>query len=278
MKSTRTYRNLQRQTLALALGYVLLSWAGLRFFSPSWVLPVTTALLLVAVSWRLFRALHRQIGEQQFAEFRQLEALAGLYDTLDIHHPLPRMRHTAASPDFLHLLATEIFRRQPEIVVEVGSGTSTLVAAYCLKKLGRGRLVSLDHLARYADATRESLRAHGLGEFASVVHAPLRDYELDGASYSWYDDAALGDIDGIDLLIVDGPPQEVSSWARYPALPLLRERLAPAACVLLDDGARKDETAIVEAWRQRYGIAFDAVQTEKGAFVGQLEPGDDQAG
>lgn len=267
----KPYQTLKQQTLAIAVLFVIASSIGLFFFSSMVVILITASLAAVGLCWRLYRALHRQIGEQQFAEFRQMEALSGLYSTLDIQHPLPLTRNTAASPDFLHLLASEIFRIKPELIVEVGSGTSTLIAAYCLKKIGRGKIISLDHLEKYADITRQTILSHGLENYASVIHAPLKNYDLDGASYRWYDDAVLPDSDDIGLLIVDGPPKDVSAWARYPAIPLLGERLRPDASVLLDDGARRDETAIVAAWQDKYGLGYSIAPTEKGAFVCRFE-------
>ncbi len=266
----RTYKTFKQQSFGLALIYIAITLIGLHLFPGPTVAVVTTALFLVGLSWRLYRALHRQIGEQQFTEFRQSEALSALYNTLDIQQPLPQTRHTAASPDFLHLLANEIFRIKPEIIVEVGSGTSTLIAAYCLKKIGRGKIVSLDHLEKYADITLQTVKSHGLGDYAEVLHTPLKTYDIDGGSYQWYDDAKLAAVSRIDLLIVDGPPQNVNAWARYPAIPLLKDRLQQHSVVLLDDGGRPDETAIVASWRQRYGMEFSIESTEKGAFRGSL--------
>jgi len=262
----KPYQTLKQQTLAIAILFAISSLIGIYFFPAVNVILVTAPLAIVGVSWRLYRALHRQIGEQQFSEFRQLEALFGLYNTLDIEHPLPRTRHTAASPDFLHLLANEIFLNRPQSIVEVGSGTSTLVAAYCLKKLGRGKIISLDHLEQYADITRQTIKSHGLDDFAVVVHAPLREYVLNGASYQWYDDAAVEGVENIDLLIVDGPPHDASVRARYPAIPLLKEKLHKDSIILLDDGARQDETEIVAQWQQQYGLDYGAEPVEKGAF------------
>ena len=268
-----SYRSLKQQSLAIALLFILATWIGVALFDPWFIVPITAALGVTGIAWRLYRALHRQIGEQQFAEFRQLEALTGLYGSLDIGQPLPRTRKFAASPDFLHLLAGEIFRLKPGLIVELGSGTSTLIAAYCLKKIGRGRVVSLDHIELYADISRQAIESHGLAEFAEVINAPLKRYEIDGETYRWYDDTELAALDGIEVLIVDGPPHDVSKWARYPALPLLRDRLDSRALLLLDDGDRPDETAIVAAWERKYGIECRAEPAEKGAFICRLAGG-----
>lgn len=40
---------------------------------------------------------------------------------------------------------------RPELIVDTGSGVSTLVAAYALQKLGRGKVVALEHDRAYAN-------------------------------------------------------------------------------------------------------------------------------
>ena len=262
----KSYQTLKSQSLIIALLFVVSTLIGINFLPVAMVVPVTAALGMVGLSWRVYRALHRQIGEQQFNEFRQMEALSGLYGTLDIQHPLPRTRHTAASPDFLHFLANEIFRLRPQLIIEVGSGTSTLVAAYCLKKLGSGKIVSLDHLQKYADITRETVLSHQLQNFAEVLHAPLKDYDIDGKKHPWYDDSGLEQYGSIDLLIVDGPPMNVADRARYPAVPLLKHKLHKNSIILLDDGAREAETETVKLWKQQFDLDFSEQPMEKGAF------------
>ncbi|MGD2171008.1 MAG: class I SAM-dependent methyltransferase [Gammaproteobacteria bacterium] len=262
----KPYQTLKLQSLVLALLFVLVTLVGVRFFSPLVVILITASIGVVALSWRLFRALNKQIEIQQFKVFRQSEALAGLYGTLDIQRPLPRTRHRAASPDFLHLMAGEIFRLQPELIVEAGSGTSTLVAAYCLRKLGRGKIISFDHLEKYADISRETIDSHGLAEFAEVVYAPIREYEIEGRSCQWYDDTVLESIDRIDMLIVDGPPRNIAADARYAAVPLLIKKLHEKSIVLVDDGARPGEKEIVAKWKQNYGLHYTSELTEKGAY------------
>ena len=262
----KPYQILKLQSLVIIALFIAVTLIGIQFFSPLIVILITAPLGIVALSWRLFRALHRQIEIQQFKVFRQSETLAGLYGTLDIQHPLPSTRHRAASPDFLHLMAREIFRLRPELIVEAGSGTSTLVAAYCLKKLGRGKIVSLDHIDKYAVISRETIKAHGLDAFADVLYAPIKEYEIDGKKHLWYEDAELEAIERIDLFIVDGPPRNVAVDVRYPAIPLLINKLHENSVVLLDDGSRPGEKEIVSRWKQQYGLNYTAEPLEKGAF------------
>lgn len=263
----KPYQILKLQSLVITALFVAFTLVGIQFFPTLIVILVTAPLAVVALIWRLFRVLNRQINIQQFTVFRQSEALAGLYGTLDIQSPLPVTRRRAASPDFLSLMAREIFRLQPELIVEAGSGTSTLVAAYCLKKLGRGKMVSLDHIDKYAAITRDTIKVHDLDNFVDVLYAPIKEYEIDGKKHLWYDDAELQTIERIDFLIVDGPPQDIAEDVRYPAIPLLIDKLHENSIVLLDDGARPGEKEIVSKWKQQYGLHYSEEPMEKGAFT-----------
>lgn len=262
----KPYQTLKLHSLVIAILFIVFTLVGVQYLPSLIVILTTASLALTALSWRLYRALHRQIEIQQFKVFRQTEALAGLYNTLDIQHPLPTTRHRAASPDFLHLLAREIFRVQPEFIVEAGSGTSTLVAAYCLKKLGRGKIISLDHLEKYADISRQTIKSHGLDKFAEVRYAPIKEYEIDDKKYPWYDNTGLEALGRIDLLVVDGPPRNIAADARYPAIPILIDKLHENSIVLLDDGARPAEKEIVAQWKQKYGLDYTVEPMEKGAY------------
>lgn len=140
-----------------------------------------------------------------------------------------------------------------ENVVELGSGHSTILIARRLERLGRGRVVAFDHLAEFAGRTRAWIEAEGLSGRATVVHAPLEDRQVEGRTLPWYAAAALTPAlpSTIDLLVVDGPPSRIHRDIRWPSIPLLRDRLAPAAAVLMDDGDRPAERKAAHDWRDR---------------------------
>jgi hypothetical protein len=92
-----------------------------------------------------------------------------------------------------------------------------------------------------------------------VIDAPLRPDSLAAPGCGWYDRAALGELPpaGVGLLLVDGPPASPGSGAersRYPALPLLADRLAPGATVILDDALRDGERWVLERWERELAI------------------------
>lgn len=182
--------------------------------------------------------------------YTQIEGLLNLHSTLKPQRPLPPLRDWAVSPDFMTRAVTIVLDRRPATILECGSGTSTVYLALALRRIGRGSIVALEHKERFAEATRSLLAEHGLADIATVHHAPLRPVTIDGREWLWYDLAALEEVDSCELLVVDGPPRTVQKLARYPALPLLRDRLAPGAIVLMDDYRRDSERRTVRRWRK----------------------------
>jgi predicted O-methyltransferase YrrM len=158
----------------------------------------------------------------------------------------------AVEPDFLRLLASEL-SLNPDGVVELGSGASTILMAAVRRDRGGPPVISIDHDPSFAERTRAALRRAGLEQHAEVHVATLRHTTLNGRDVIWYDRRTLERVlpARIDLLIVDGPPSTVRR-ARWPAVELLSERLGDSCVVLLDDGRRRDETATAMLWARRH--------------------------
>jgi predicted O-methyltransferase YrrM len=191
---------------------------------------------------------------------------------LEITAEFPATRGWAASPDFLRELIHIIRRHSPQQIVEAGSGVSTLVSALALKKYGSGQITALEDEKGFANQTREYLRLHGVVDTANVVHAPLTKNKVDGEVVTWYDTKRIANIRSIDLLIIDGPPAFRNEEARWPALPLLEDRLEPEARILVDDGDREGEKQIVKDWCQRFEFESTYLPLEEGAYrLGRLK-------
>jgi predicted O-methyltransferase YrrM len=199
------------------------------------------------------RRIESRLGTELRQTFRQVEAIQNLSAMLPTTDVLPATRGWATSPDLLLVLVDQLIARRPSLVVECGSGASTLWLALALRRFGiDGRIVALDHDPAFAARTREFLARHGVSDLAEVRDAPLEDLSLGGGSYSWYARRAWKDLAGIDLLFVDGPPAATGAMARYPALPLLREALRPAATVVVDDLVVPDMQETVRLWLAEY--------------------------
>lgn len=155
----------------------------------------------------------------------------------------------AATPQTLLAMVGAVQSREGEVlVVECGSGTSTIWLAAAMRQRGSGRVVAVEHEAEFAEATREHLRRNHLEDWAEVRYAPLAPVTIGEATYDWYDVACFEDLRSIDLLFVDGPPWRTGENARYPAVPVLGERLAEGAMVVLDDVGRDQERVIARRW------------------------------
>ncbi len=212
--------------------------------------------VLAGESQRTFdtlRQVRADTGKDLRQTFRQLEALQNLNAVLPVSDVLPATRGWAASPDLLMVLVDAVITARPSLVVECGSGASTLWMALAMRRFGiDGRIIALDHDPVFGGNTREFLARHNVGDLAEVRDAPLESFSLDGQTYSWYARQAWDDLTGIDLLFVDGPPAATGHQARYPALPLLSGSLSPGATVVLDDLVVPDMQQVLRLWLDAY--------------------------
>jgi len=198
---------------------------------------------------RLGARVEREVKAEINQTFRQLEALQNLNAVLPPRDLLPATRVWAASPDLLVVLVDLVITERPTLVLECGSGASTLWLALAMRRFGiDGRIIALDHDPVFGGQTRDFLARHDVGDLAEVRDAPLESFSLGGETYSWYARRAWEDLTGIDLLFVDGPPATTGHQARYPALPLLSGSLSPVATVVLDDLVVPDMQKVLRLW------------------------------
>jgi predicted O-methyltransferase YrrM len=196
------------------------------------------------------------------AAMASLVNVVSILPQLDIKGVVPPFPHqgfeiTGEEAAFLFHL---IRRHRPKLVMELGSGSSTVLFAAALRANGSGRLISIEHDPAHAERTRTLLEQAELSDRAELLLAPLSDLQLGDRSFHWY---GLGSLlerltDKIDFLFVDGPPGKEQPLSRYPALPMLARHLSPRALVFVDDGAREDETLMVKLWREMENVTFQA--------------------
>lgn len=148
-------------------------------------------------------------------------------------------------------VVTAIMQSRPKLIVELGSGTSTVWLAHAAEQVC-ARLIAIEHMPDWADLTRSRLRGLGLDAVAEVRLAPLEDQLIDDKHAKWYAAEALEGLDGIDVLLVDGPPKRTGAEARRPALPRMASLLSDRAIIFLDDADRSDEQAAMDAWQKQW--------------------------
>lgn len=209
--------------------------------------------------------------------YSQIESLTWLQKRLSIKGELPPLRGWPVSPDFLLCLHKYITKEKPKLVVEFGSGASTLVIADALRQNGIGKLISFEHLSKYYEITNDYLTEEFLSPWVELRLEPLCKWDGDHLAnvskresekkLNWYPINALKDINGIDLVIVDGPPASTCSYARYPALPALYNSLNDGAQVWMDDSKRDEEKDITNFWSKEYNMDLTNFSLEKGLVV-----------
>ncbi|MFO8024265.1 O-methyltransferase [Thiohalophilus sp.] len=238
------------------LSIVILSLGIVTYFavkndSYHWIaitslLGVLVVITLVIGNFRRLRARVDELG-------RDGQSVVALYSILNPGIPLPELGGYALSANKAAKLMELALDKKPKLIVELGSGVSTLVLAYCLKKNGAGRIVSYDHDENFARITRENVEKHNLSEYVEVIHAPIGEVEIGNNKVKWYQ-IDINKIDeNIDFLFVDGPPRKTQEMARYPAMKFFDNKLESGAIVLLDDANRRDEIKIKELWIEESG-------------------------
>lgn len=196
------------------------------------------------------------LGLQESVEtevLTQLSGVVGVYSTLKPKVPFAPFGRSAVAGDCASRLVSLILSRRPRCVVEAGSGLSTVLIARALELLGEnGRILAFEHKVEWANATKQMLAEHGLQEWASVVHTPLVPTRIGDEVFQWYDTAAVALPGSIDLIFIDGPPGNSGSFARYPAGPLLFDRLSVGGVAILDDASRSEEQSVLGRWKSEF--------------------------
>lgn len=250
--------------LSVAVGVVIsITVYGLTGPGPFWLALIfggaSTTLTAVAVFFCIL----------QLRQTRRTREIRSLTNVRPLTRRLPLdLGSYAANPLFADAVVRTLCRRRPDQIVECGSGWTTVLMATCLAQLQNGEVLALEHDERFADRTRDLLLAAGGSARGSVVFAPLERQDVAGEERLWYNSDVLRSVRGpIDVLLVDGPPGHLAPKVRYPAVPLLKRRLAEDCIIFLDDGFRDDEANIAQAWGQALDIDPDLRAHDSGFWV-----------
>jgi hypothetical protein len=177
----------------------------------------------------------------------------------------------SAAPDFLERIVDHVLKEKPATIVECGCGVTTLMLARCCEFNGIGEVFSLENGAEFAAKTRSEIARYELKSVATIIDAPLKEVMVDGRAYQWYGLDGLA-ARNIDMLVIDGPSGFIQRHSRYPALPLLFDRLADGCMIYLDDAARQDEREVVKMWQAQFpAIEHEYVNLERGCSILRLQ-------
>jgi predicted O-methyltransferase YrrM len=207
------------------------------------------------------RVIAKRSREENWQHYRQSEYFAQLISLMDFKAAIPGLRSWAASADVLLTLANISQKIKPKVIVDLGSGVSTLVLA---KATPSAKVFSIDHLPEFASKTRSLLDDHQIANVDLRV-APLSSHPSGG---QWYEISAFADIDQIDLLFIDGPPGSRDDKARHPVLAQCLSKLSPGAVIVIDDAGRNGERELAEMFLKALpGYELEFLNHEKGTAV-----------
>lgn len=210
------------------------------------------------------KALEITVKKEILNATMQIEAFLGVQSYINGGEVLPSMHGWPISPDFALYLIELIENNDYDLVIEFGSGTSTVLIAKTLAKAAgfrQGKLparqIAFEHLEEYQKKTLFALQKTGLADSVQLELAPLVPYAAsDGNIYRYYachetlSRLAKSLPRGVRILVmVDGPPGATGKHARYPALPVVYKHFSGARIdLLLDDYIRADEKEVAQLW------------------------------
>lgn len=224
--------------------------------------------------------LESAVKKEMLNATQQLEAFIGIQSFLQHGERLPGMHGWPVSPDFALYLIELLDSNDYDLVLEFGSGTSTVLMAKTLARIGRKTpdkaatvQVAFEHLEQYHAQTLAHLQSTGLADAVQLTLAPLQPYQTpNGNTYAYYSchdklaelAKALPDSGLKILMVVDGPPGSTGKHARYPALPATLAHFENGSIdILLDDYFRDDEKEVGELWKNALEAAGYKTKTEK---------------
>ena len=190
-----------------------------------------------------------------------------MFSAIRPEQPLPPLKEgNEISPEFAKTLIALINEHSPKLVLELGSGISTLIAAYALKRVGKGKIVSLEQDKERVTIAGDYLEKHKLTKFAEVVFAPLKRIKVGEKYWDWYDRSKIK-VKSIDLLVVNGPHGK-RKMIRYPALPILSKKMGKEAPVLVGNTKVNGEGEMLELWLKEFeGFWLERIESERDEAV-----------
>lgn len=159
-----------------------------------------------------------------------------------------------ANPSLLYLIARVADEFEPENILELGAGQSTLL----LNELASVKNISITTLEN--DQVWYNIVAAQVEQ--TILHAPLLETQILNVETKAYDKSVLNG-EKFDLMIVDGP-RGVSKYSRLGAFPFIDRNLKNEFVIIFDDAERRGEKetiALVVEELKRKGVEL---------FVGKI--------
>lgn len=197
--------------------------------------------------------LNHQLIEDEMA----LNQLKNLFDS-NVFIPLTKW--SISPKEVLHICNDLVINKRTNII-EFGSGFSTLCIAQLLKNNQiKASFVTIENDIEWTNELTKILKQLNLESFVKIIVAPIIEVEKSISKTEqelWYDNnilsIELNENSNFDLVIVDGPIGSITPFARYSAIPFLKEKLSHNYAIFLDDTHRDIEFEIAHEWHKLLG-------------------------
>jgi Methyltransferase domain len=191
--------------------------------------------------------------------------------------------HWTAAAQTLNLIERRIHDSPPKLVLEFGSGVSTLCLAQYMREVhgaeSRTLVITVEEDAHSCEETYATVGSLGLAEHVSIVHAPLERQMIDGRETVCYrlTSELQAHLAGSlpDFVFVDGPAPTADPLSRFGTLPLCRQFVASGSPFFLDDALRDRELEVGRLWSATPGISVEGIFfVGHGLLTGRIEGSD----
>jgi hypothetical protein len=239
---------------------------------------------------RVLRNIPFLLQKNSYNTSKQVESFISLNKYIN-QHEIPLSFHGwPISPDIGLTLVNYIENEDVDIVLEFGSGTSSVLFARAFRLANPEQslwtiekpIISFEHNEEYLEKTSRLLMSHGCRDVVNLTHAPLVDFEyIEQGKFLYYDceevikdlSKALGENKKNLLILIDGPPGVTNKNARFPALPILLNHMSKhRLIVVMDDYDRDDEKDTFKLWEELADRRYlthksQVIETEKGLSI-----------
>ncbi len=170
---------------------------------------------------------------------------------------------SAMSPSSVVSVVNDIILNKRRLVLELGTGISTLFVAKVLEDLGEGCLITIDHDKTWQKMCINLMNTNSIKppNFLPITAELSYLYKVDNQEVEYYSMSEIEDtLNGsqIDMLIIDGPPAYSvgKELSRVPAAELFLPYMSDQSSVFVDDSTRAGEIKLIDKFEKLGGYSF----------------------
>ncbi|MBN3518739.1 hypothetical protein JYB62_01890 [Algoriphagus lutimaris] len=200
-----------------------------------------------------YNFLFGKINQNQDYRFKELKAI----EVLKPYFPKEYVFETSFSLSFqtIQHIANDIVINRPKIILEIGSGLSTIILNNLISDLDYNpEFISIDQdgdWQKYLQPQCPRVKFFAFG----ITSSNEFSYERKG---EWFDIPNTCEVrfKSYDLVIIDGPKGFGSKFARYGVVEFLNGRVNGSSILFLDDTDRPDEQFVLRNLKEKFSMLY----------------------